>query len=68
MNQTETEKNILVAAEEVFLEKGYQATSMLDISRRANCNQALVYYYYRSKENLYNPQIKLCVFPKTNCT
>lgn len=53
MNQTETEKNILVAAEEVFLEKGYMATSMLDISRRANCNQALVYYYYRSKENLF---------------
>lgn len=51
--QTETEKKILRAAEEVLLEKGYSATTTQDIARKAKCNQSLVYYYYRSKENLF---------------
>lgn len=50
---TETEKRILAAAAEVFLEKGFRATTSQDIANRAGCNQALVYYYFRNKENLF---------------
>jgi len=48
-----TEQAIMEAAEELFLENGYASTSTTAIARKAGCNQALVHYYYRSKENLF---------------
>lgn len=48
-----TEQAIMEAAEELFLENGYAGTSTIAIARKAGCNQALVHYYYRSKENLF---------------
>lgn len=48
-----TEQAIMEAAEELFLELGYAKTSTTAIARKAGCNQALVHYYYRSKENLF---------------
>jgi len=48
-----TEQAIMEAAEELFLENGYARTSTTAIAKKAGCNQALVHYYYRSKENLF---------------
>lgn len=48
-----TEQDILNAAETLFMEKGYARTSTVEIARTAGCNQALVHYYFRSKENLF---------------
>lgn len=48
-----TEQAIMEAAEELFLENGYAGTSTIAIAKKAGCNQALVHYYYRSKENLF---------------
>ena len=53
LNNT-TAENILQAAERLFLERGFAMTSTTDIAREVGCNQALVYYYYRSKEQLFN--------------
>ena len=47
------ENEILMAAEDLFLEKGFASTSTTDIARRVGCNQALVHYYFRTKENLF---------------
>ncbi len=44
---------ILDVAEDVFLEKGYALTSTSEIARRVGCNQALIHYYFRTKENLF---------------
>jgi AcrR family transcriptional regulator len=49
----DTERMILDAAERLFLEKGFAMTSTIEIAKEANCNQALVHYYFRSKENLF---------------
>lgn len=49
-----TEQQILASAEKLFLQKGFSATSTTDIARNAGCNQALVHYYFRTKENLFN--------------
>ncbi len=49
-----TEHTILEAAEKLFLEKGFALTSTTEIARVAGCNQALVHYYFRTKENLFN--------------
>ena len=51
---SKTELQILAAAERLFVEKGFKSTSTTDIAKEAGCNQALVHYYYRTKENLFN--------------
>ena len=50
---SKTELQILASAEKLFLEKGFKSTSTTDIARDAGCNQALVHYYFRTKENLF---------------
>lgn len=43
---------ILNAAREVFAEKGYDAASIAEISKRAKVNKALPYYYFKNKREL----------------
>ncbi|MCX6306225.1 MAG: TetR/AcrR family transcriptional regulator [Bacteroidetes bacterium] len=45
---------ILEAAENLFLEKGFALTSTTEIAKVAGCNQALVHYYFRTKERLFD--------------
>jgi len=47
------EEAILKAATRLFLDKGFKATSTTEIAREVGCNQALVHYYYRTKERLF---------------
>ena len=49
-----TEENILVAAREVFMKKGFSAARMCDIAQEANINPALLHYYFRKKERLFD--------------
>lgn len=51
--ETGLEQKILGIAEQLFLEKGFAMTSTTEIARKAGCNQALVHYYFRTKENLF---------------
>ena len=53
MKKNPLEEQILQTAEELFLEKGFDATSTTDIAKKVGCNQALVHYYFRTKENLF---------------
>jgi TetR/AcrR family transcriptional regulator len=53
-NEQNMEKSILEAAENLFLESGFKATSTTQIAKAVGCNQALVHYYFRTKENLFN--------------
>ncbi|MBQ6733004.1 MAG: TetR/AcrR family transcriptional regulator [Paludibacteraceae bacterium] len=52
-SNTNLEQEILDAATELFLERGFDSTSTTDIAKKAGCNQALVHYYFRTKENLF---------------
>jgi AcrR family transcriptional regulator len=51
---TTTEQIILETAEKLFLEKGFALTSTTEIARIAGCNQALVHYYFRTKDRLFD--------------
>jgi AcrR family transcriptional regulator len=53
-NQQTMEQSILEVAERLFLEKGFKLTSTTEIAKEVGCNQALVHYYFRTKENLFN--------------
>jgi TetR/AcrR family transcriptional regulator len=50
---TETESLILDAARKVFLENGFDGTTMQMIAGEAGINKALLHYYYRSKDRLF---------------
>jgi len=43
----------LWVAERLFLEKGFSGTSTTEIAKAVGCNQALIHYYFRTKEKLF---------------
>jgi AcrR family transcriptional regulator len=49
---TEKQIQILEVAETLFAEKGFDGTSIRDISRQAEINIAMISYYFGSKERL----------------
>ncbi len=48
-----TEQKILEVAEKLFLDKGFAATSTTEIAKKAGCNHAMLHYYFRTKEKLF---------------
>ncbi len=49
-----TREALLDAAEEVFLEKGFNAAAMSEIARRAGITKSLIHHYFGSKKGLWN--------------
>ena len=49
----DTRDRILAAAQKFFAEKGFDTTSVRDITTEADCNVASVNYHFGGKENLY---------------
>lgn len=50
----QTEEKIFEAATDVFLEKGMDGARMQEIADKAGINKALLHYYYRSKDRLFD--------------
>lgn len=48
-----TEQKIIDAARKLFTQKGFSATRTRDIAEEAGINLALLNYYFRSKQNLF---------------
>lgn len=48
----ETKERITRVAEEMFVEKGYAATTLRDISAKANVTTGAFYKYYKCKEDI----------------
>jgi AcrR family transcriptional regulator len=53
-NDKQTEEKIFEAATEVFTERGMDGARMQDIADHAGINKALLHYYYRTKDHLFN--------------
>ena len=70
MNDSEninSEAKILRAAEEIFMRDGYGGSRMQDIADLAGINKALLHYYFRSKDKLFNKifeQKAALIFPQ----
>jgi AcrR family transcriptional regulator len=50
--RAEREQQILAVAEEIFAERGFQATSMDEVSLRVGVSKPMLYEYFNSKEGL----------------
>ncbi|WP_067727439.1 TetR/AcrR family transcriptional regulator [Oceanobacillus damuensis] len=48
----ETKKLVLKAAEKLFSKKGYDAVSIREIAKEANCSHTTMYVYFKDKEEL----------------
>lgn len=51
--ESQTEKEILNAAETEFHKNGFSGARMQQIAERAGINKAMLHYYFRSKEKLF---------------
>ncbi len=54
----ETEQKIIKAAREEFIRVGLKGARMQDIADRAGVNKALLHYYFRTKDKLYEASIR----------
>ncbi len=52
-DKSETEKKIFEAARDVFHRRGFDGARMQEIADKAKINKALLHYYYRSKDKLF---------------
>jgi len=57
---------IAEAAFSAFAEKGYTATRVDDVARRAGVSKGLMYLYYKTKEDLFKAVIKNVVVPRVD--
>jgi TetR/AcrR family transcriptional regulator len=53
-NDKQTEEKIFESATDVFVKKGMDGARMQDIADHAGINKALLHYYYRTKDQLFN--------------
>ena len=53
-NSSTTQILILKAARKIFIKKGLSGARMQEIADEAGINKALLHYYYRTKDNLFN--------------
>jgi AcrR family transcriptional regulator len=63
MKDSGAKQRILDAAETLFAEKGFHATSLRDITADANVNLAAVNYYFGSKEALLDAVLERRIAP-----
>ncbi len=66
---TSTESGILNAAKRIFQQKGMDGARMQEIADEAGINKALLHYYYRSKQLLFEAVFKsafLLLAPQLN--
>lgn len=49
----ETKERILKAAEQVFIEKGYDGTKMSDIAAQAHTSKVMLYYHFSAKQVIF---------------
>ncbi|MBO5927323.1 MAG: TetR/AcrR family transcriptional regulator [Clostridia bacterium] len=52
-------REITEAALKVFCEKGFEATTIDDISKKAKCSHGLFYHYFKTKKELYNSVLEI---------
>lgn len=56
--ELDTEQRILEAAKKIFHQKGFYGARMQDIADEADINKAMLHYYFRSKQKIFESVFK----------
>jgi AcrR family transcriptional regulator len=56
-------QEVLAAALDLFVEKGYAATRLEDVARRAGVSKGTLYLYFANKEELFKAMVRETVVP-----
>lgn len=63
VNEKNTEEKIIQSAQKIFSEKGFGGARMQEIADDAGVNKALLNYYFRSKDKLFEIVFKMIFKP-----
>lgn len=66
---SEIQQKIFLAAQKLFLQKGWENTSMSDIAQEVGISRTSLNYYFRTKEQLFNLSVNNVagkIIPKVN--
>lgn len=58
-----TRQQLLLAAEQVFAEKGVSRTSLQDIAQAAGTTRGAIYWHFENKADLFNAMMEQAVLP-----
>lgn len=58
MDKLTSKEKLLIVAEKIFAEKGYQGASIREIAAAADINSSAISYYFNGKYGLYNAVVK----------
>ena len=61
IQNAEVKEKIIKAAIEEFAENGYKAASTNSICKKAKVSKGLIYYYFKSKEEIYLNALKFAI-------
>lgn len=67
MEALSTEEKIIKSAQREFAQYGYEGARVDRIARMAKVNKAMIYYHFKSKENLYEhllSKVYAAIFPR----
>ncbi len=53
MNKEDREKELLQAALNVFIEKGYKGTTTAEIAKKADISEVTLFRYFKSKDEIF---------------
>jgi len=56
-------QELLAAAIELFVERGFAATRLEDVARRAGVSKGTLYLYYANKEDLFKAVVRQTILP-----
>jgi AcrR family transcriptional regulator len=59
-------QEITAAAFDAFAEKGYAATKVEDVAKRAGVSKGLLYLYFKTKEELFKAVVRSVVIPRVD--
>lgn len=61
-NGIQTRQTIIAAAKKLFLQKGFGATTLLEIAKHAGLNHSLIFHHFGNKEQLWK-EVKQSLVP-----
>ncbi len=56
-------EELVAAALDVFVERGYEATTLADVARRAGVTKGTIYLYFENKEALFKAVVRETIVP-----